>query len=69
MLQNYKLSNRLRKLNKSRFLCLPVAKIGIGIDLDELYNALDRDPLRMGWFANGLSEVWLEKRQEVIQEV
>ncbi|KAJ5496929.1 FAD dependent oxidoreductase [Penicillium fimorum] len=32
------------------------AEIGIGTDLDEIYNALDRDPMRMSWFANGLSE-------------
>ncbi|KAJ5178022.1 FAD dependent oxidoreductase [Penicillium coprophilum] len=45
------------------------AEIGIGTDLDEIYNALDRDPMRMSWFANGLSEVRLEKKQEVIQEL
>ncbi|OQE44660.1 hypothetical protein PENCOP_c002G04269 [Penicillium coprophilum] len=41
------------------------AEIGIGTDLDEIYNALDRDPKRMSWFANGLSEVQLKKKQEV----
>ncbi|KAJ5356398.1 FAD dependent oxidoreductase [Penicillium concentricum] len=45
------------------------SEIGIGTDLDNIYNALDRDPVRMSWFANGLSEVRLEKRQEVIEEV
>ncbi|KAJ5423837.1 FAD dependent oxidoreductase [Penicillium cf. griseofulvum] len=45
------------------------AEIGIGTDLDEIYNALDRDPMRMGWFANGLSEVRLERRQKAIEEV
>jgi len=44
------------------------AEIGIGTDLDEIYNALDRDPMRMSWFANGLSEVRLEKRQREIEE-
>lgn len=44
-------------------------EIGIGTDLDEMYNALQQDPMRMSCFANGLSEVRLEKRQEVIGEV
>lgn len=45
------------------------AEIGIGTDLDEIYNALEQDPMRMSRFANGLSEVRLEKRQEVIEEL
>ncbi|KGO63850.1 hypothetical protein PITC_054760 [Penicillium italicum] len=44
-------------------------EIGIGTDLDEIYNALEQDPIRMSWFANGLSEVRLEKRKEVVEEL
>lgn len=44
-------------------------EIGIGTDLDEIYNTLEQDPMRMSQFANGLSEVRLEKRQGVIEEV
>ncbi|KAJ5558629.1 hypothetical protein N7535_008846 [Penicillium sp. DV-2018c] len=44
-------------------------EIGIGTDLDQIYEILDQDPVRMSWFANGLSEVRLEKRQDVIEEV
>lgn len=45
------------------------AEIGIGTDLDKIYNVLDNDPVRMSWFANGLSEVRLEKREDVIEDV
>ncbi|CAP95457.1 hypothetical protein N7489_000825 [Penicillium chrysogenum] len=44
-------------------------EIGIGTDVDEIYNALEQDPMRMSWFANGLSEVRLERRQDVIEEL
>ncbi|KAJ5952356.1 FAD dependent oxidoreductase [Penicillium vulpinum] len=44
-------------------------EIGIGTDLDGIYNTLDRDPMRMSWFANGLSEVRLEKRQDAIEGI
>ena len=45
------------------------AEIGIGTDLGKIYNVLERDPVRMSRFANGLSEVRLEKRQDVIEEL
>lgn len=38
-------------------------EIGIGTDLDAIYDAVQRDPVQMSWFANGLSTVRLEKRQ------
>ncbi|KAJ5120529.1 uncharacterized protein N7515_009917 [Penicillium bovifimosum] len=44
-------------------------EIGIGTNLNQIYKILDQDPVRMSWFANGLSEVRLEKRQDVIEEV
>ncbi|OQD84892.1 hypothetical protein PENANT_c011G03959 [Penicillium antarcticum] len=40
--------------------------VGIGEDLDYIYKVLEEDPVRMSWFANGLSEVRLEKKQDVI---
>jgi hypothetical protein len=43
--------------------------VGIGDDLDYIYKTLGEDPVRMSWFANGLSEVRLEKKQDVIEEV
>lgn len=45
------------------------ADAGMGTNLDEIYGVLEHDPVRMSWFANGLSEVRLEKRQEVIEAV
>jgi hypothetical protein len=45
------------------------AEIGIGCDSVEIYHALEEDPVRMNLFTNGLSEVRLEKRQDVIQDV
>ena len=45
------------------------AEVGIGTDLDKIYNVLERDPVRMSRFANGISEVRLEKRQDVIEEL
>ncbi len=45
------------------------AEIGIGADLDQIYNLLEQDPVRMSWFANGLSEVRLEKREDVIEDI
>ncbi|KAJ5782849.1 FAD dependent oxidoreductase [Penicillium paradoxum] len=45
------------------------AEMGMGTDLDQIYEVLGEDPVRMSWFANGLAEVRLEKRQEVIEEV
>ncbi|KAJ5799929.1 uncharacterized protein N7518_001997 [Penicillium psychrosexuale] len=45
------------------------AEIGIGTDLGKIYNVLERDPVRMSRFANGLSEVRLEKRQDLIEEL
>lgn len=44
------------------------AEIGVGTDLDYIYGQLERDPVRMSWFANGLSEVRLEKRQTAIED-
>ncbi|KAJ5312341.1 hypothetical protein N7508_003171 [Penicillium antarcticum] len=40
--------------------------VGIREDLDYIYKVLEEDPVRMSWFANGLSEVRLEKKQDVI---
>ncbi|KAJ6078791.1 hypothetical protein N7467_008544 [Penicillium canescens] len=40
--------------------------VGIGDDLDHIYQTLQKDPVRMSWFANGLSEVRLQKKQDVI---
>ncbi|CAI7652652.1 unnamed protein product [Penicillium glandicola] len=45
------------------------AEMGIGTDLDQIYNVLEQDPMRMSWFTNGLSEVRLEKRQDVIENL
>jgi hypothetical protein len=44
-------------------------EIGIGTDLNQIYKILDQDPVRMSWFANGLSEIRLEKSQDIIKEV
>lgn len=38
-------------------------EIGIGTNLDAIYEAVQRDPVQMSWFANGMSAVRLEKRQ------
>lgn len=38
-------------------------EVGIGNDLDAIYDAVQRDPVQMSWLANGLSAVRLEKRQ------
>lgn len=38
-------------------------EIGIGSDLDAIYDAIQRDPVQMSWFANGISAVRLEKKQ------
>ena len=45
------------------------SEIGIGTDLSQIYSALERDPVRMSLFTNGLSEVRLEKRQDVIEDI
>jgi hypothetical protein len=42
------------------------AEVGIGTDLVQIYRALEEDPVRMSLFTNGLSEVRLEKKQDVI---
>lgn len=39
-------------------------EIGIGSDLDAIYDAVQRDPVQMSWFGNGLSAVRLEKRTQ-----
>lgn len=44
-------------------------EIGIGTDLDAIYTSLGRDPIEMSRFANGLSEVRLEKRQSVVEHI
>ncbi|KAJ5747286.1 uncharacterized protein N7511_008982 [Penicillium nucicola] len=43
--------------------------VGIGEDLPYIYSVLKEDPARMSWFANGLSEVRLEKKQDLISDV
>ncbi|KAJ5098310.1 hypothetical protein N7532_005311 [Penicillium argentinense] len=40
--------------------------VGIGSDIEAIYVALQRDPEQMSWFANGLSTIRLEKRQQDI---
>lgn len=42
-------------------------EVGIGTDLDSIYAELDKDPLEMSKFANGLSMVRLEKKQGQIE--
>lgn len=41
-------------------------EIGIGTNLDAMYEAVQRDPVQMSWLANGLSAVRLEKRQSTL---
>lgn len=41
-------------------------EIGIGANLEAMYEAVQRDPVQMSWFANGLSAVRLEKRQSTL---
>jgi hypothetical protein len=41
-------------------------EIGIGTDVEAMYEALQRDPAQMSRFANGLSTVRLEHRQQAI---
>ena len=45
------------------------AEIGIGTDLDAMYEAVQRDPVQMSRFANGLSTVRLEHRQQAIASI
>ncbi|KAL5693342.1 hypothetical protein EMGR_005130 [Emarellia grisea] len=44
-------------------------ELGIGIDLEAIYESLNRDPMRMSRLANGLSHVRLDKKQQEVQEV
>lgn len=43
-------------------------EVGIGTDLDTVYAELNKDPLEMSKFANGLSMVRLEKKKGEIEE-
>ncbi|KAH2013322.1 hypothetical protein KXV97_007584 [Aspergillus fumigatus] len=44
-------------------------ELGIGTDLEAIYESLNRDPMRMSRLANGLSHVRLDKKQQEVQEV
>jgi len=44
-------------------------EIGIGTDVEAIYEALNRDPVQMSWLANGLSNVRLEHREHAIESV
>ncbi|KAH1493639.1 hypothetical protein LV164_005372 [Aspergillus fumigatus] len=44
-------------------------ELGIGTDLEAIYESLNRDPIRMSRLANGLSHVRLDKKQQEVQEV
>lgn len=44
-------------------------EVGIGTDMDAIYEALHQDAEQMSWFANGLSSVRLEKRQSSIESM
>lgn len=41
-------------------------EIGIGTDVEAMYDVVERDPVQMSKFANGLSTVRLEHRQQAI---
>ncbi|GFF38055.1 hypothetical protein IFM58399_05103 [Aspergillus lentulus] len=44
-------------------------ELGIGTDLEAIYESLNRDPMRMSRLANGLSHVRLDKKQREVKEV
>ncbi|PKX97408.1 uncharacterized protein P174DRAFT_510431 [Aspergillus novofumigatus IBT 16806] len=44
-------------------------ELGIGTDLEAIYESLNRDPMRMSRLANGLSHVRLDKKQREVNEV
>lgn len=43
-------------------------EVGIGNDIQAIFDALDRDPVQMSKLARGLSAVRLKKEQNVIEQ-
>lgn len=47
---------------------VPTAEeIGLGNDVEAIYNHLQKDPVKMSMFANGLSEIRLEHKEHEIE--
>jgi hypothetical protein len=44
-------------------------ELGIGTDLEAIYESLNRDPVRMSRLTNGLSHVRLDKKQREVKQV